>query len=70
MDDCLIELRKEGFELIELNANQILEDSLAAIRSYLTQVNRELILGDLEDNDGTYTSEEIEELGEFLQELL
>lgn len=56
----------ENIKLIDLDGNQISEEMVKDIMLFLEKEEKSFILGSLEKNDPEWTSEELEEIQEFL----
>ena len=53
-------------DYLDLDGNEISEEALCVIREELEKCGKESLLGELENNDCEYTSENIDEIKEFL----
>lgn len=53
-------------ELLDLDKNEISKEAVESIRKELEEQGKSSMLGSLENNDEEYTSEDPEELKEFL----
>ena len=62
----LTEVRKEKMEVLDLDKNEISAEAVESIRKELEEKGKSSMLGSLENNDDSYTSEDPEELKEFL----
>ena len=62
----LTEVRKEMMEVLDLDKNEISAEAVESIRKELEEKGKSSMLGSLENNDDSYTSEDPEELKEFL----
>ena len=62
----LTEVRKEKMEVLDLDKNEISAEAVESIRNELEEKGKSSMLGSLENNDDSYTSEDPEELKEFL----
>jgi hypothetical protein len=51
--------------LLNLDGNQISDDALKAIKEHLEAEKKSSILGEMENNDNEYTSEDFEEIKGF-----
>lgn len=61
-----MELRKQQMELLDLDKNEISKEALENIQKELEEKGKSSMLGSLENNEDSYTSEDPEELKEFL----
>lgn len=61
-----MELRKQQMELLDLDKNEISKEALENIQKELEEKGKSSMLGSLENNEDSYTSEDLEELKEFL----
>lgn len=62
----LTEVRKEKMEVLDLDKNEISAEAVESIRKELEEKGKSSMLGSLENNDDSYTSEDAEELKEFM----
>lgn len=53
-------------EVLDLDKNEISAEAVESIRKELEEKGKSSMLGSLENNDDSYTSEDPEELKEFL----
>ena len=56
----------DHFQLIDLDGNQISEEMVKEIQAFLEKEEKTSLLGSLDKNDPEWTSEEIDEIKEFL----